>query len=236
MGWRKAPDSTGSSKKPVMVPEYLGAAAPGVGAMTMEEASIQAMPPIVIRRGCFMISPFILRQSEWLFSDGSLASAMPKSAARHGEVQGAAGRNEERVVRSGVLLLTTSATGSWQEPGDVGLEGERTGGVRVSPNVTGDAAKGPRAALVLAVRSHPCRRILGQGELRHIRSRRHESCSRTLRGLQRRRHGGCRRERSRRCGRRYCRGPRVRDPTRVTGLSHPGIAASVQLGALLALL
>jgi len=126
----------------VMVPEYLGAAAPGVGAMTMEEASIQAMPPIVIRRGCFMISPFILRQSEWLFSDGSLASAMPKSAARDGEVQGAAGRNEERVVRSGVLLLTTSTSGTWQEPGDVGLEGERTGSVPVSPNVTGDGAKG----------------------------------------------------------------------------------------------
>ena len=77
-----------------------------------------------------------------VLSDGSLASAMPKGAARHGEVQGAAGRNEERVVRSGVFLLTTSATGTWQEPGDVGLEGERTGSVRVSPNVTGDGAKG----------------------------------------------------------------------------------------------
>jgi len=40
------------------------------------------------------------------------------------------------------LMLTTSATGTWQGPGDVGLEGERTGSVPVSPNVTGDAAKG----------------------------------------------------------------------------------------------
>src|SRR5438309_11355547 len=77
-----------------------------------------------------------------VLSDGSLASAMSKRAARDGEVHGAAGRNEERIVRSGALLLTTSATGTWQGPGDAGLEGERTGSVRVSPNVTGDGAKG----------------------------------------------------------------------------------------------
>src|SRR5438093_8348236 len=129
-----------------MVPAYLGAAAPGVGAMTIEEASIQAMPPIVIRRGCFMISPFIFLR--WLARVSDLSRAAPsRRVARRC-------RQERRADCSFVFrrrcclsalpwgglrtgsLLTTSATVSWQGPGAPG------GGVRVSPNVTGDAPKG----------------------------------------------------------------------------------------------
>src|SRR6266480_3009691 len=83
--WRKSPDSTGLSKKPVMVPESLGAGAPGVEAMTIEEASVQAMPTIMIRRGCFIRSPFIVRMTE-MFS----------SAARRGQWHSAARRNEDQ--------------------------------------------------------------------------------------------------------------------------------------------
>src|SRR5438034_9144605 len=92
--WRKSPDSTGLSKKPVMVPESLGAGAPGVEAMTIEEASVQAMPTIMIRRGCFIRSPFIVRMTE-MFSSAARRGQW-HSAARRNEVQSAEGPSGHR--------------------------------------------------------------------------------------------------------------------------------------------
>src|SRR5438034_2351000 len=106
--WRKSPDSTGLSKKPVMVPESLGAGAPGVEAMTIEEASVQAMPTIMIRRGCFIRSPFIVRMTE-MFS----------SAARRGQWHSAARRNEDQSQRDlPVIARSLGGLGATQRPVD----------------------------------------------------------------------------------------------------------------------
>src|SRR5439155_15001355 len=137
-----------------MVPEYLGAAAPGVGAMTMEEASIQAMPPIVIRRGCFMSSPFILRQSEWLFSP------MVRSRARCPKARPVTVRCRAQPAgtKSGLFVRAYShyirnrnLARAWRRGAGGRAHGERA---RVA-KCHGRRGEGPRVALLLAVRSRP---------------------------------------------------------------------------------
>src|SRR3989442_3704528 len=75
--------------------------------MTIEEASIQAMPPIVIRRGCFMSSPFVF--SRWFARVSDASPSLPPLRVGMGRPPDG-------------LLLTTSATATGQGPGAQGLE------------------------------------------------------------------------------------------------------------------